>query len=45
MEACTVDGGNSWHRLRHITIPFMSPFIFYNLVIGIISGLQTFTQP
>jgi multiple sugar transport system permease protein len=45
MEACTVDGGNSWHRLRHITIPFMSPIIFYNLVIGIIGGLQTFTQP
>ena len=45
MEACTIDGGNAGHRLRHITIPFMSPILFYNLVMGIVGGLQTFTQP
>ena len=45
MEACTIDGGNAWHRLRNIIMPFMSPVVFYNLVMGIVAGLQTFTQP
>jgi len=45
MEACTIDGGNAWHRLRNIILPFMTPVLFYNLVMGIVGGLQTFTQP
>jgi len=45
VEAIQVDGGNAWHRLRHVILPFMSPLIFYNLVMGIIAGLQVFTQP
>ena len=44
-EAITVDGGNAWHKLRHVILPFMSPVIFYNLVLGVIAGLQVFTQP
>jgi multiple sugar transport system permease protein len=44
-EAVSIDGGNVWHELRHVIIPFMSPVIFYNLVIGLINSLQTFTQP
>jgi multiple sugar transport system permease protein len=44
-EACTIDGGNYWQRLRAVILPQMSPIIFYNLVMGIIGGLQTFTQP
>ncbi len=44
-EATEVDGGNLWHRLRHVIFPFMSPVIFYNLVMGVIAGLQIFTQP
>ena len=44
-EATQVDGGNAWHRLRHVILPFMSPVIFYNLVMGVIAGLQIFTQP
>jgi len=44
-EATQVDGGNAWHRLRHVILPFMSPVIFYNLVMGVIAGLQVFTQP
>jgi multiple sugar transport system permease protein len=44
-EAVVVDGGKAWHRFRHVILPFMSPVIFYNLVMGIIGGLQTFTQP
>lgn len=44
-EATQVDGGNAWHRLRHVILPFMSPVVFYNLVMGVIAGLQVFTQP
>lgn len=44
-EAVVVDGGGPWHRFVAVVLPFMSPVIFYNLVMGIIGGLQTFTQP
>jgi len=44
-EACVIDGGNWWHRMRAVILPQMSPIVFYNLVMGIIGGLQTFTQP
>jgi multiple sugar transport system permease protein len=44
-EAVSIDGGNVWHEFRHVIVPFMSPVIFYNLVIGLINSLQTFTQP
>lgn len=45
MEAVAIDGGKAWHRFRHVILPLTSPVIFYNVVIGIIGGLQTFTQP
>jgi multiple sugar transport system permease protein len=41
-EAIEVDGGNSWHRLVYITIPMVSPIIFFNTVIGFINAFQTF---
>ena len=44
-EAVSIDGGNVWHEFRHVIVPFMSPVIFYNLVIGLVNSLQTFTQP
>jgi multiple sugar transport system permease protein len=43
-EAAEIDGANTWNRFRHVTIPMMSPVIFFNLVIGLIGALQTFTQ-
>ena len=43
-EAAEIDGANAWYRFRHVTIPMMSPVIFFNLVIGLIAALQTFTQ-
>jgi multiple sugar transport system permease protein len=43
-ESAEIDGANYWSRFRHVTIPMMSPVIFFNLVIGLISALQTFTQ-
>lgn len=43
-EAIDIDGGNMWHRFAYITIPMMSPTIFYNLIMGLINGFQVFTQ-
>jgi ABC-type sugar transport system permease subunit len=41
-EAAEIDGANYWQRLWNVTIPMMSPVIFFNLVIGLIAALQTF---
>jgi multiple sugar transport system permease protein len=41
-EAAEIDGANYWARFRHVTIPMMSPVLFFNLVIGLIGALQTF---
>lgn len=43
-EAVEVDGGNSWHRLRHVTLPMITPTILFNLIWSIIGALQSFTQ-
>jgi multiple sugar transport system permease protein len=42
-EAAKVDGADGFRQLIHITIPLMTPTIFLNLIIGIISSFQTFT--
>ena len=41
-DAADVDGANGWQRFRMITIPMLSPTIFFNLVIGIIAALKVF---
>jgi multiple sugar transport system permease protein len=43
-EAATLDGAGPWHRMRRITLPMLSPVIFFNLVMGTIGAFQTFTQ-
>lgn len=43
-EAVSIDGGNGWHKLKYVTLPLMTPTIFFNLVLGIIAGFQTFTE-
>lgn len=43
-EAVTIDGGNDWDKFRHITIPIISPTLFYLTVTGIIGGLQAYTE-
>jgi multiple sugar transport system permease protein len=44
-DAVEVDGGGAWARFWAVTIPQMSPVIFYNLILGIIGGFQVFAQP
>ena len=43
LEAASMDGANNIRRFFSITIPLISPVIFLNLIIGIISLFQTFT--
>lgn len=43
-DAATVDGANLWQRFRHVTLPMMTPVIFYNLVLGLIGTFQYFTE-
>ncbi|NLX35944.1 MAG: sugar ABC transporter permease, partial [Chloroflexi bacterium] len=43
-EAATIDGANGWKRFWNITLPMITPVVFFNLIMGIISSLQTFTN-
>ncbi len=43
-EAADIDGSNWWAKFRHITLPMLSPYIFFNLIIGTIGYFQIFTQ-
>lgn len=43
-EAADIDGAGWFTKFRQVTVPQMSPILFFNLVTGIIGGLQTFTQ-
>ena len=44
-EAAEVDGAGSWARFRAVTIPMMTPVIFFNLVMNMIFAFQVFAQP
>ena len=44
LEAVEIDGGGFFAKLFHVTVPMMTPTIFYNVVMGVINGFQIFTQ-
>ncbi len=44
-EAATMDGAGAWARFRYITLPQLSPVVFYHLVTGIVGAMLIFTQP
>jgi multiple sugar transport system permease protein len=44
-DAAGVDGAGTWARFRHITVPQLSPTMFYLLVMGTIAAVQIFDQP
>ena len=41
-EAAEIDGAGAWARFANITVPMISPVMFFNLVIGIIGSFQGF---
>lgn len=42
LEAAEVDGASTWKRFWRISFPLLTPYIFYNLVVGVINSLQIF---
>jgi ABC-type sugar transport system permease subunit len=43
-DAAKVDGAGTWASFRNITLPMISPVLFYNLIIALIAAFQYFTQ-
>jgi multiple sugar transport system permease protein len=43
-EAAIVDGATPWQRFRKVTLPLITPAMFYNIVVGTIATLQIFEQ-
>ena len=43
-EAANIDGANGWHSFWRITLPLLTPTIFFNLVMQMINGFLAFTQ-
>jgi multiple sugar transport system permease protein len=39
-----IDGAGIWSRFLHVTVPMITPAIFFNLVLGIIDSFQVFTD-
>ncbi|ABX40980.1 carbohydrate ABC transporter permease [Lachnoclostridium phytofermentans] len=39
-EAAQIDGANGWKRFLHVTLPCMTPIIFYNLLMSLITNMQ-----
>ncbi|MFK0120854.1 carbohydrate ABC transporter permease [Streptomyces sp. NPDC090994] len=43
-EAAATDGAGVWRQFRSVTLPLLTPMIFFNLVLGVIGAFQSFTQ-
>jgi multiple sugar transport system permease protein len=43
-EAASIDGANAWNRFWSVTLPMLSPVLFFNLVMGVIDTFQYFTN-
>jgi multiple sugar transport system permease protein len=43
-EAASIDGAGAWRRFFSITMPMLSPYILFNLIIGVIATMQIFTE-
>lgn len=44
-ESASIDGANFFHKFIRITIPLLTPVIFFNVIIGFINSLQVYLQP
>ena len=43
-EAARADGAGAWRTFRHVTLPMISPMVFYNLILSVIGVAGYFTQ-
>jgi multiple sugar transport system permease protein len=39
-----IDGANGWQRFRYVTVPLITPTVYFNLIMGIIGSFQVFGQ-
>jgi ABC-type sugar transport system permease subunit/ABC-type glycerol-3-phosphate transport system substrate-binding protein len=44
-EAAELDGAGFFRKVRHITLPLVSPVLYFNAIMSLIVALQLFTQP
>jgi ABC-type sugar transport system permease subunit len=44
LDAASVDGAGSWARLRNVTLPLLTPSIFFTGVLSLIGSFQVFDQ-
>jgi multiple sugar transport system permease protein len=44
-EAAHIDGASSWRRFWSVTVPLMTPVLFFQLIVGMIGAFQVFTNP
>jgi len=43
-EAATLDGASAWRKFRSVTLPLLTPTLFFSVITGVIGALQVFTQ-
>jgi multiple sugar transport system permease protein len=43
-EAADIEGAGPWQKFRNVTLPLISPVVFFSAVIGVIYGFQYFTE-
>ena len=43
-EAASIDGASKWQRFYRITLPLLTPIIFFNVIMQLIAGFRVFTQ-
>lgn len=43
-EAAAIDGAGWWHRFWAVTLPLLTPSLFFNLIVALIGAFQVFTQ-
>lgn len=44
-ESAEIDGANFWQKTLHITLPILSPVIYFNMIMGVIGSFQVFAVP
>ena len=44
LEAAALDGAGPWRKFRHVTVPILTPVIFFNLIVGVIGNFQVFAS-
>jgi multiple sugar transport system permease protein len=44
-EAAELDGAKAWQKTRNVTLPMLSPVIFFNVIMGVIGAIQIFAVP